>query len=200
MSGSETIAEILAMLQGGILFALILTAAVTDVTRQRIYNVPTVAAVLLGLMLSLARGGWAEGFSFSYTAPVSLLSSLAGAGAMFVLFFIAYLVGGIGAGDVKLMAGVGALTGLPFSLWAAFNTAIAGVPLALGLLIWRGQLQRGLGRTLRSVLRLRKTPAEGEAASAEEKQMMIPYAVAICLGVLWTVGMYLRHDRMPPFL
>src|SRR3989339_1745293 len=135
----------LAVAQGALLFALIFASAVTDLLHRRIHNSACVAAIVLGLLLSYMRGGLDGG-------PVSLFTSLLACGIGFGVFFLFYLLGGLGAGDVKLMAGVGALcASWKFVLWTIANAAFAGVPLAVGILLWRGQLREGLGRSLRGL-------------------------------------------------
>ena len=60
----------------------------------------------------------------------------------FVVFLIPYGMGGLGGGDVKLMAGFGALTGLAGRLPALLLVAVAGAATAIVFLVWtrlRGQ-------------------------------------------------------------
>ncbi len=86
-------------------------------------------------------------------------TSLAGCICGFGVFLAFYLLGGLGGGDVKLMAGFGAILG-PGRLWtAAWLVAVAGGLMASGVWLW---------------LRLRGRSARGTA---------IPYAPAICAGV-----------------
>ena len=70
-----------------------LTGAVTDLRTRRIPNLLTAPSMLIGLLLHLASGGWKEG--------ATALAALLLCGAVFLLF---HLAGGMGAGDVKLIA------------------------------------------------------------------------------------------------
>jgi prepilin peptidase CpaA len=82
------------------LLALVATAAVTDLRARRIPNWLTLTVAVAGLAQSLTP--------FALTRfPQSLLGLLAGFAATFVL----YILGGRGAGDVKLTAGIGAWLG-----------------------------------------------------------------------------------------
>ena len=83
-----------------------------DLTRRRISNWTSGGAVIAGLIVHLAQKGW-----------TGAMHSLFGSAIGFAVFLIFYLLGGMGGGDVKLMAGFGALLGdaqiVPASLWAA---------------------------------------------------------------------------------
>ena len=86
------------------------------------------------------------------------------------MFLIFYLMGGMGGGDVKLMAGFGALLGTGRLLEAALWTAGIGGIMALVALGWKA---------------LRRSSRAAETLSAEEREQeaSIPYAPAIALGV-----------------
>jgi prepilin peptidase CpaA len=86
------------------------------------------------------------------------------------VFLIFYLLGGMGGGDVKLMAGFGALLGAKRLLEAALWTAGCGGVMALAVI--------GVG--LIRDLWTRGQPAEGQVA---RKANSIPYAPAIAAGV-----------------
>ena len=101
------------------------------------------------------------------------LHALGGAAVGFAVFLIFYLMGGMGGGDVKLMAGFGALLGLPGVLWAALWTAAFGGMIALGAVAWQAA-----GRLIRRAPR-----RAGAVSEVRERQESIPYAPAIVLGV-----------------
>ncbi|MFC1806692.1 prepilin peptidase, partial [Planctomycetota bacterium] len=107
------------------------------------------------------------------------------AGGIFGLF---YFFGGFGAGDVKIAAAIGALKGWQFALEAIFYSALLGGIMALGLLIWKGQLLRGLRDTARATLRLRR--AEKVLEKDSPARLTVPYGVAIGLGTMWVWFMH----------
>jgi prepilin peptidase CpaA len=137
-----------------------LAATVDDVARRRIANWIPVAALAGGFGWQIGRDGW-----------VGALNALAGTAAGFAVFLIFYLLGGMGGGDVKLMAGFGALLGWPGVLWAALWTAFIGGILAVCVLA---------GRSARRWFRGGERGGEKENGEGKES---IPYAPAITLGV-----------------
>src|SRR3954471_18021179 len=80
--------------------ALLTLACISDLRTRRIPNVLTFSAAGGALLFHLVSGGWnAAGWS------------LAGYGAGLLLFFPLFALRGMGAGDVKLLAAVGAWLG-----------------------------------------------------------------------------------------
>jgi len=66
-----------------------------------------------------------------------MVVAAAGAAAGFLVFFVLHWMGGLGGGDVKLMAAFGALLGPAGVLTAALLAAVAGALLAAAALLWR---------------------------------------------------------------
>ena len=107
LSGNKMTAQVwIAILVG-------LAAAADDLARRRIANWIPAAALAGGFGWQIGQNGMWTGW----------LHALGGAAVGFGVFLIFYLLGGMGGGDVKLMAGFGALLGLPGVLWAALWTA-----------------------------------------------------------------------------
>jgi prepilin peptidase CpaA len=141
-----------------------IAAMAEDLRSRTISNWTTGGAVLAGLILHSAQRGWAG-------AGHALLGTAIGFG----VFLIFYLLGGMGGGDVKLMAGFGALLGGSGPVFtAALMAAGAGGVMALGYL-----MVRALAR--RSKVWLGITAAE-PAADGDKSADSIPYAPAITAG------------------
>ena len=102
----------------------VLLAGGWDLARRKIPNWLTFGLMGLGLVMGFIAGGL-EGLADS-------LQGLLLGGA---LLFIPFLLGGMGAGDVKLLAAIGALKGSSFVLRAFLYGALAGGALALGALL-----------------------------------------------------------------
>jgi len=164
----------------GILLGIVATAAVIDFRTRRIPNWLTLSAVLLGLALQVVfhgLPGLLRGF----------LGLLVGAG----LFFVPFALGGMGPGDVKLMAAVGAFLGPPGALWAALMTGVAGGVLALVWAAVHGRLARACQRTgelVGAAVDPRRRAAQGGLPSLEkDANWSIPYGVAIAFGVALSI-------------
>ena len=136
-----------------------LAAMIDDLARRQIANWIPLSALAAGF-------GWQIGQS----GLNGLLYAGIGTAAGFAVFLIFYLLGGMGGGDVKLMAGFGALLGFHQLISAALWTAGVGGLIAVGVLSVRA-VRRALGCTTRA------------AAKQEPGQDSIPYAPAIALGV-----------------
>src|SRR5580692_13076287 len=106
-------------------------AMIDDLVRRHIANWIPAAALAGGFGWQIGRGGWP-----------GALTALAGTAAGFAVFLIFYLLGGMGGGDVKLMAGFGALLGDGKIVPAALLAAIAGGLMAVGYLAIRAVARR----------------------------------------------------------
>ena len=100
-------------------------AAVYDVRYRRIPNWLTVGGVLLGLALN----------AFLYQGWPGLRFSLPGFGLGFGVYFLLYVLRAMGAGDVKLMAAVGAVVGWQNWFGIFVITAIIGGLMAMILVV-----------------------------------------------------------------
>ncbi|MHB9095461.1 MAG: A24 family peptidase [Eubacteriales bacterium] len=104
-------------------------AALCDIGTKRIPNLITLPAVVLGLIINTY-----------YSGVTGLGGALAGTLAGISLLIIPFALQGIGAGDVKLLAAVGALNGFQFTLYTFIYSAIAGGIIALSLTLIYGRL------------------------------------------------------------
>jgi len=161
--------------------ALVVVAAVFDLKSRRIPNYLTYPAVLLAFGYWIVKG---DGRALLYAALGLLIG--------FILLLFLYLLGGMGAGDVKLMAALGALVGWQ-NIWnIVLYSLVAGGLVAAVYLLLRGELGRGLRNTWR-LIRRAKFPGSGRAGELEWKSIgKIPYGVAIAMGTFYTLIPMLR--------
>lgn len=153
--------------------ALALAAAVTDLRTRRIPN----GLVLTGAACGLALGAWSSGGS-------GLVESFLGGVAGFLVFFPFYLLGGMGAGDVKLMGALGTCLGPLTILQVALMAAFAGAVVALVVAARQGLLLRTFRNTGRLLtFWVSRGPRVTEELSLENPEALkIPYALPIAAG------------------
>lgn len=157
-----------------VLAAGLACAVYTDVRWGKIFNKLTFPLILAGFFLNTLLRGWAGS-----------LESLAGFGAAIGLALLLTLVAGpgLGGGDIKLIAAIGALCGPEFVLWTCMFAAVAGAFIFLVPLVRKGILlytvRNFAGNVFRKyVLQLPVDVAEGSRSGKQ------PFSVAILAGAL----------------
>lgn len=159
-----------------VLFALV--AAVFDIRSRRIPNLLVGPALLFGLLLHLGVDGW-HGLLHSAEA------ALAGGG----VFLFLYLLGGMGAGDVKLVAAVCAIAGPANVPSILVLTSLTGGLLGLVVALRHGRLRQ----TLINVVGLTRHHMERGMTQHPEMNvrnaamLRLPYGVSIATGCLLTL-------------
>ena len=125
-----------------ILLSLLVVAALTDVRWGKIYNWTTYPGILIGLSLNgLASllNQFEDSTIQGWLGAVGLQDSLLGllvCGGMMVVCYL-FFAGGIGGGDIKLLAMIGAFVGLYAGLESILWTFVLGGCMALISLVWR---------------------------------------------------------------
>jgi prepilin peptidase CpaA len=163
-------------------------AAAIDLRTQRIPNILTLPLILIALVYH----GISSGTS-------GLLFSLAGLGAGIGLLLFPYLMGGMGAGDAKLLGAVGAFVGARGVFIAFLFTAVAGGFYALLLLVMKRRQLKGF---LRSKLESLKTfiltrQYIPDATSERKAGPRLCYGLAIALGSITYIALDLTGYAFP---
>lgn len=190
MSRTDALAELLLMLVQQprllLLTALLLAAALIDWRSLRIPNWLTFGGAFAGLLLSvLAPQSPQMGWSFA----------LGGLALGLALMLPMYLLGVMGAGDVKLMAMAGTYLGVPHTLHAVLFVFVTGGVLALATVAVR-RAWAPLLHNLQGILTLLRVAPEAVVRpqgllSTLPSVGKLPYGVSICLG---TVAYVLAHQ------
>lgn len=150
---------------------LLVAAAAADVRQHRIPNALTLGSAILGLML----WGRHEGIE-------GIATGIAGWAVGAALFLPIYLLRGIGAGDIKLMAAVGTYLGVHHAFWAGIAVALAGGIMAAAVAL----SQRRLGAAVRdSLLILTGRLPAAKVGSTTAPHQTIPYGLAIAGGTMF---------------
>jgi prepilin peptidase CpaA len=165
-------------LSGGgqiLLGILVAIAAVFDIRCRRIPNWLVLAGIIVGCVWNVYSSEWS-----------GLGRSAAGLGLGFVLYFPLYLIRARGAGDVKLLAAVGAITGPANCLWIFLTTAIVGGVIAVVLLLFRGRVRKtlfNLSWILEDILHFRAPYKSSEELDVTTtKGLRLPHGAMIAAG------------------
>lgn len=170
-----------------ILLAILLLAVVLDLRAHRIPNWLSLAAILSGL-----------GLHTYYFGVTGLQAGVLGMLVAFAFFLPFYVLKGMGAGDVKLMMGVGCFLGPMDTFLACGFTLLVGAGMGAAILFWRN----GFGSWARRYLDIFSTavrtfrwiyipPASNEAAATR-----FPYAAAIAAGTTLALWWLLLLDPL----
>lgn len=182
--------ELLAMLilnwRTGILFALLITAAIIDYRSHRIPNWLVFSGALFGVLYNMLAPPFPH---------ASLLWPFQGLGMGLIVLLPLYLLGVMGAGDVKLMAMVGAIVGPADMVWVLLYTMMVGGVLAIIFVLARGTATR-MWRNLNSLFLVGFFNAlDGVRPNlhidARLSAGKLPYGVAIAIG---TIGYLTLHQ------
>ena len=156
-----------------IALAVVATASAIDWRTRRIPNLLTFPLALLALVANGLMGG-GSGLA---AAAIGLVVGLG-------IFFVLMALGAMGPGDVKLMAGLGALLGIVNVFWIGLFTCVMGGLLAVFYSLGKRSLPRMMNRTgelLKHIVLTGRLPKAEELKPTREDYM--PYALAIALGV-----------------
>jgi prepilin peptidase CpaA len=154
---------------------LAVVAAAGDVRTGRVPNVLTFGAAAIGLLFAALRAGMG-----------GLGSSVLGYVVGLALFLPLFALGGMGAGDVKLLAAFGAWLGPKGALWTAIWASLVGGVLALVVGAWRGYLAKAL-RNLAAMIGVWRVAGVSKIPGmtlAESAGPRLAYAVPIGVGAL----------------
>jgi len=169
-----------------VLCALLALAVWNDLRTRRIPNALVFGGAVLGVLLNAALPS-GDGLFIQPFGGIGLLMSLAGLGVGLGLLLPMYAMRALGAGDVKLMAMLGAFVG-PWSVAGiVLLTLLAGGVLALAVAAYNGRLKIMVGNTWQMLKYSMLRSLAGEVAKVEAPAAAsgrLPYAVAIAAGAL----------------
>jgi len=154
-------------------------AAVTDVRGSRIPNWLTYSGLATALAARSILLGWPG-------LRDGLMGLLIGGG----LFLVLFVVGGMGGGDVKLMAAVGAWAGQSHIAVILIATAISGGILALGYMASGRVIKRTLWNTIELVRHHMTSGLKPHPFLNihESGSLRVPFGLAIAMGTFYCTG------------
>ena len=160
---------------------ILIVAAVIDGFQLKVPNWLTYPFIISGWVISFCLFGWA-GLGWS------MLGTLVG----LALLMPAYAIGGMGAGDVKLMAGIGAWMHVEVTFYSFCLSAVIGALLAVAMVLYRKAWSKHKHQFFAIITEIMtvKDPNELSAIAADRKSTMLllPYGIPIAIG---TIGYFL---------
>jgi prepilin peptidase CpaA len=168
-------------LSESIVVAVAFVASVIDLRSARIPNRLTFGAAAAALAFHGATGGW-----------TALGTACLGSAAGVLLFFPLFALGGLGAGDVKLLGAIGAWLGPHDVFWVAVYTSIAGGVMAIAVALAKGYLRQAAAnlRLLFTHWRVMGIRPLEQLSLKNERAPRLAYALPIAVGVLVTLWLH----------
>ena len=156
-----------------------LAGAASDVRNARIPNWLTYSSLVAALLARAILMGWS-----------GLGLGLVGMGVAGGAFFVLFLLGGMGGGDVKLMAAVAAWAGSGEVMAILLSAAIAGGILAIAYMVFGHRIRQTLLNTLELISHhlvsgLQPHPSLNVRGPGSTR---VPYGVAIAIGTMYRAG------------
>ena len=170
------------------LSAILISSAVIDFRTQKIPNLITYP----GMVIAFSYHGALRGVD-------GLLFSLAGLAVGIGIFLLPYLMGGMGAGDAKLMGAVGGMIGAKGVFYAFLCTAIVGGIYALVLILihrtrFNGFFKKQMTTLWTFILTRKFIP---DPIQDDPKRPKLCYGLAIAVGT--GLYMFLNHSKYQIF-
>ena len=159
--------------------AFTVTAAVTDFRTRRIPNWLTLTAFVLGVCFQAWRGGWAG-------LGAAGLAFLVGFG----LFFVLWLIGGGGGGDVKLMGALSVWLGASL-IWQVviFSTILVAIYSAFVSASSQNQPAK------------ESTPPEPDTtpptAPKKKERIRVAFAIPVAIATWVAIGLTISGIKVP---
>jgi prepilin peptidase CpaA len=159
-------------------FGLAALACGWDIRTRRIPQLLTLGGALAGVIFHVVTGGWSAG-----------ASSVAGWAIGIAIFLAPFALGGLGAGDVKLLGALGAWLGPTDVVWLGLYTGVAGAILALVFSLATGYLSQAIAnvRLLLTHWRVNGVRPLPELTIEHGRGPRLAYALPILAGTMVTL-------------
>lgn len=170
-----------------IVTVFVIVAAYIDGKQLRVPNKLTYPMIIAGwcysmIVYSISGEGWLAGLGWS----------LAGTAVGLATLLPAYSIGGMGAGDVKMMAGIGAWVYCETTFYAFCVSAIVGAVLAIAMIFFSGAAKKHYDQfffILNEIMSVRNPETLSEIAAERKSSMrLLPYGIPIAIGTILYFG------------
>lgn len=169
-----------------LLTVILILATYTDLKKHLIPNVLSLGGILIGLIMHSYQNGL-DGFLFSFS----------GLAVGFFLLIPFYAMKGMAAGDVKLMAAIGAFLGAYTTFIIVLSTLICGSILAIGYVLLKDNSASTFKRyfTIVKTFFITHRWIYIKPTSNDVGGQRFPYAIAILVGTF--TGAYIVNNTLP---
>lgn len=162
---------------GALLIPLAVIITYYDVRYRRIPNAFVLATLLSGIIVNIIFGG-----------IQGVLVSLGGCALAFILMFIMHVFGAMGAGDVKLFAAIGSVTGAAYVFPMFLIVILMGGLLAVISALRARAVRSTCLRVIQILVGLLPGWQMPRFAVPADRRLTIPYGVAITVGSIITLA------------
>jgi prepilin peptidase CpaA len=158
--------------------AIATVACAWDLRTRRIPNLLTFSTAAAGFVYHGVTGG-----------PMAVGDSVSGWLAGLLMFLVPFALGGIGGGDVKLMAALGAWVGPLDALWIGLYTGASGGVLAIVVAAFSGYLRKAIDNIGMLLMHWRVAGLQAlpELTLRESTAPKLAYALPILCGTVMTI-------------
>jgi prepilin peptidase CpaA len=160
-----------------ILFTFVAVCLYTDLTKRKIYNLVVLLGLVSALILHVIDMGIISGAAYTMTGFFTGL----------LLLLIPFMLGGLGAGDVKMLAMVGAFVGSSLVVPVMLASAVAGGVYAMIVMLKSKTLIKRMKNIFIGIycaIFIRNKDHLETLEDSSVTQQAIPYGAAISTGVL----------------
>jgi prepilin peptidase CpaA len=165
------------MLNVWILFLFVAVCLYTDLTERKIYNSVILSGIVAALVINIIQLNMIAGTLFTFAG---LLIGI-------LLLLIPFIMGGLGAGDVKMLGMIGAFTGHGIVVQILLASAVVGGIYALIVMLAGRKLLSRMWKIVQGLYLFAVTKKMVYCNNLQDKDAeknAIPYGVALSAGVI----------------
>lgn len=182
------------------LMVLLLVASYFDLRTLTIPKPLSIITLLLGVVFGIARGLWLgieAGDWLYYGLGNAMFVALTGFATGFGIFFVMWILGLAGGGDVKLFAAVATWIGYYYGFWLWIGSVVALVLVASARLVYH-TLTAGTAST-RHAFSAKDASSGQKKATSKPRRRLLPYSlpltIAAALMLLWFFRVELQLEE-----
>lgn len=156
------------------LYAILIVAVVQDITSMRISN----RLIIMGLFLSMAFGIVLGGMP-------RIIQVLLNISIPVIMLYLFYLIGVLGAGDIKLFSVIGGFTNLKILTDCVLAAFVAGAVIAVLKMLYMRNLRISLFKAQVFLRELFSGKFSSYRNGWVQEQNLMHFSVAVLLGMLY---------------